>query len=137
MAKKLSEKQHAAIELLTEIGADSMEYQEIAERIGVSESTLRRWRTKDDTFIDEVIRQTKRKAVGDLPRVMRAVPDIIVDSENAAMLRTWLQSIGALTERVEVDNKTSSNDDVEDMKAKLERYRGGHSDEDKDGDKDE
>ena len=120
---KLNEKQIAAVALLTEVGTDSLTYEEIAERVGVTPNTLRRWRTQDDEFINEVIAQTRRNAVGDLPRVMRAVPDIIVNSENAAMLRTWLQSIGALTERVEVDNKTSGSDDVDAMRRQLERFK--------------
>jgi|SRR6185312_13689025 len=121
--RKLNEKQHAAIALLTDIGTYTLTYEEIADRVGVTPNTLRRWRTENDDFINEVIAQTRRNAVGDLPRVMRAVPDIIVNSENAAMLRTWLQAIGALTERIEVDNKSSSSDDIDDMKAQIERFR--------------
>ena len=121
--RKLSEKQYAAIALLTDPSARDLTLGDIAGRVGVSESTLRRWRTQNDVFIDEVIAQSKRNAVADLPRVMQAVPDIIINSENAAMLRTWLQSIGALTERIEVDNKGGSNEDIDDMRAQIERLR--------------
>src|SRR5690625_1597900 len=123
MSKRLSEKQYAAIALLTDPAAKDLLLKDIAERVGVSESTLRRWRTEDDTFINEVIAQSRRNAVVDLPRVMQAVPDIIINSENAAMLRTWLQAIGALTERIEVDNKGGSADDVDDIRAEIERMR--------------
>ena len=116
---KLSEKQHQAIALLTEVGNEHMTYEEIAERIDVSSSTLRRWRTENDKFMNAVISQTKRNAIKDLPRVMRAVPDIIIDSENAAMLRTWLQAIGALTEKVEVDTKHSGAVDIEAIRARM------------------
>lgn len=123
--RRLNEKQIAAIALLTEVGTDRLTYEEIAERVGVSSSTLRRWRTEDEDFIAEVIAQTRRNAVADLPRVMKAVPDIIINSENAAMFRTWLQSIGALTEKIEVENKTSGSGDIDAMKAEIERFRKG------------
>lgn len=126
--RRLSEKQHAAIVILTDPAAKDLTYREIAERVGVDESTLRRWRTKNDLFIDEMIRQTKRNAVSDLPKVMHAIPDIIVNSENAAMLRTWLQALGVLTEKVEIDNKTSGND-IDAIKADIERMRKRSSDE--------
>lgn len=121
--RRLSEKQYAAIALLTDPAAKDLLLKDIAKRVGVSESTLRRWRTEDDAFINEVIAQSRRNAVVDLPRVMQAVPDIIINSENAAMLRTWLQAIGALTERIEVDNKGGSTDDVDDIRAEIERMR--------------
>src|SRR5690625_2176036 len=123
--RRLNEKQIAAIALLTDPSTKGMTLKEIAERVGVSESTLRRWRTENDIFIDEVIAQTRRNAVADLPRVMQAVPDIIINSENTAMLRTWLQSIGAITEKIEVDNKGGSNADIDDMRAQIERLRNG------------
>ena len=121
--RRLNEKQIAAIALLTDPSTKGMTLKEIAERVGVSESTLRRWRTENDIFIDEVIAQTRRNAVADLPRVMQAVPDIIINSENAAMLRTWLQSIGAITEKIEVDNKGTNDSDIGNIKAEIERMK--------------
>lgn len=123
MTKRLSEKQVAAIELLTDFG-QQLTYQEIAERIHVDASTLRRWRTKDQTFINEMMAQAKRNAVGDLPRVLKAVPDIIIDKENAAMLRTWLQTIGALTDKVEVTSKTEGATDADAIRAEIEQMKG-------------
>lgn len=95
----------------------------MAEKIGVSESTFREWRNNNDVFADELMKQVKRNALSDLPRVMASVPDIIVDDKNAAMLRTWLQAIGALTDKVEVT--TNSAVAVDDIKASIERLRGG------------
>ena len=120
---RLNEKQWAAIALLTEVGKERLTYEEIAKRIDVSPTTLRKWRTQNVAFIDEVIVQTKRNAVGDLPRVMQAVPDIIINSENAAMLHTWLQTIGALTDKIEVESKTTGSDDLASMRAEIERFR--------------
>lgn len=126
MAKKLNEKQYAAIALLTDFG-HTLTYEEVAQRIDVSPSTLRRWRTQDEAFINEIISQSKRNAVADLPRVMNAIPDIIINSENAAMLRTWLQTIGALTDKVEVTTNATNNGDVDAIKAEIERMRAGQS----------
>lgn len=117
--KKLSPQQYAAIEYLTAFSVgDRLTYQEIADKVNVDQSTLRRWRTKDDAFINEMIRQTKRNAVADLPKVMAALPELIVKGENAAMLRTWLQTINALTDKVEITSNTSSAD-VDDIKAQI------------------
>lgn len=117
MAKKLTEKQYAAIELLTQV-PQTLELQEIAERVGVSPSTLRRWR-HDETFNNAVIAEVKRNAVKDLPRVMAAAPDIIIDDKNAAFFRTWLQAIGALTEKVEVETSSKDGVDIEAIRARL------------------
>lgn len=121
--RRLNEKQQAAIALLTDPASRHMTLGNIAEEVNVSESTLRRWRTENDTFIEEVIAQTRRNAVADLPRVMQAVPDIIINSENAAMLRTYLQAIDALTERVEVNNSGTNDTDMDEMRAQIERMR--------------
>lgn len=122
MTKKLTEKQYAAIELLTQV-PQTLELQEIAERVGVAPSTLRRWR-HDETFNNEVIRQVKRNAIKDLPRVMAAAPDIIIKGENAAFFRTWLQSLGVLTEKVEVETSSKDGIDIEAIRARLAANKG-------------
>ncbi|WP_181349401.1 phBC6A51 family helix-turn-helix protein [Thalassobacillus sp. CUG 92003] len=124
MAKKLNEKQYAAIALLTE--TDLM-YEEVAEKVGCDVSTLRRWRSQDD-FNDELKRQVMRAAVGDLPRVMRSIPDHIVDEGNAAMYRTFMQSLGLLTEKHEVNTKEEkANTDA--VRAELARFKQRNNDE--------
>lgn len=95
----------------------------MAEQIGVNESTFREWRNNNDAFSDELMKQVKRNAMSDLPRVMASIPDIIVDDKNAAMLRTWLQAIGALTDKVEVTTNGNTHGDVDAIKAEIARMR--------------
>lgn len=122
--KKLTEKQYAAIELLTQV-PQTLTYDEIAEHIGVGRRTLYNWR-QDETFSDAMIAQVKRNAIADLPRVMASAPDIIIDDKNAAFFRTWLQSLGALTEKVEVEQTGGNNVDIDAIRARL---RGDSSNE--------
>ncbi len=124
MSKKLSEKQKYAIELLTQF-PQTLTYEQMAEKIGVSPSTFREWRNNNDTFADELTRQVKRQALADLPRVMASVPDIIIEDKNAAMLRTWLQAVGALTDKVEVTTNNNNTTDVDVIRAEIERLRNG------------
>ena len=118
MSKRLSEKQIYAIELLTQFPR-TLTYEEMAEQIGVSPSTFREWRNNNDAFADELTRRVKRQALGDLPRVMASVPDIIIEDKNAAMLRTWLQAVGALTDKVEIESTQKGAVDIEAIRAKL------------------
>ena len=119
---KLNEKQVYAIELLTQF-PQTQTYEQIAEQVGVSVATLRNWRNKNEMFADEMLRQAKRNALEDLPRVMGSVPDMIINGENAAMLRTWLQYIGALTDKVEVTTKGANDVSVDDIKAQIEALK--------------
>lgn len=121
MAKRLNEKQIAAIEYLAAPGRAGMTYGEIAEKVGVTERGLYNWR-QDDDFNDALVKRTIRNASEHLPDIMDAVPRHIIDDGNAAMLRTYLQAIGALTERVEIDNK-SAQSDMDDIKARIESMR--------------
>ncbi len=122
MAKKLNEKQIAAIEYLSQPKRAGMTYEQIAEAVGVSDVTLYKWR-KDDTFNDELKREIVRKTIDRLPEVMASIPDHIINDGNAAMFRTLLQAHSLLTERVEVDNKSSEGADLDAMKAEIEKYR--------------
>jgi AcrR family transcriptional regulator len=125
VAKKLNEKQMAAIAILTEVG-NGLTYEEVAKRVGVDVSTLRRWRNEDD-FNKALMKHVMNEAVGDLPRIMRSIPDHIIGEGNAAMFRTYMQSLGLLTEKVEVDNKNTGTTDIDAMKAEIERMRGRKS----------
>ena len=115
---KLSEKQLYAIELLAQFPR-TMTYEEMATQVGVSSSTFRDWRNNNDAFAEELTRRVKRQALGDLPRVMASVPDIIIEDKNAAMLRTWLQAVGALTDKVEIESTQKGAIDIEAIRAKL------------------
>ncbi|WP_061564910.1 phBC6A51 family helix-turn-helix protein [Heyndrickxia coagulans] len=125
--KKLSEKQYAAIALLALPKRGGMTYDEIAERVGVSRQALYEWRNQD-AFNEEVKKQVLRNAVEHLPDMYAAVPRHVIEEGNAALFRTYLQSLGMLTEKVEVENKDGSAASVDEMKAEIERLRKARKD---------
>jgi transcriptional regulator with XRE-family HTH domain len=122
MAKKLSELQIAAIEFLAVPKRGGLTYAEIAEKVGVDERTILRWRN-DDTFHNALTRKIIRNTSDRLPEVLASVPDHIINDGNAAMLRTLLQAHGLLTDKVEVETKGDSASDLDAMKAEIERFR--------------
>jgi predicted transcriptional regulator len=109
MAKRLSELQIAAIEYLALPQRGGLTYEEIAAKVGVSDRALRNWRN-DDTFADALVKRTIMNAKEYLPEIMASIPRHIIEDGNAAMFRTYMQSIGALTDRVEVDAKGAGVD---------------------------
>jgi len=128
MAKrKLNERQLAAIAILAQPDRGGLKYEEVAEKVGVTYMTLYRWRQLDE-FNEELKKQVLRNAVDDLPKIYSAVPKHIIEDGNAAMFRTFIQSLGMLKEQVEIDNKNDSNVELEEMKAKLEEFRKRNGD---------
>jgi predicted transcriptional regulator len=123
MAKKLSELQIAAIEFLAVPKRGGLTYEQIAEKVGITDRTLRDWR-KEDAFNEELKRQVVRNTLDRLPEIMASVPDHIIKDGNAAMFRTLLQAHGMLTDKVEVESKGSGNGaDIDAMKVEIERMR--------------
>jgi len=122
MAKRLNEKQYAAIAILSQPKRAGLTYEQVAEEVGIARSTLQEWR-KDDAFNDELKRQIMRDTIDRLPEVMASVPDHIINDGNAAMFRTLLQAQGLLTERVEVEAKGGATADLDGMRAEIERIR--------------
>lgn len=121
---KLNDKQYAAIAILSQPKRGGLTFKQVAEEVGVAESTLHLWR-KDDGFNDELKRTIMRDTIDRLPEVMAAVPDLIINDGNAAMFRTLLQAQGLLTEKVEVNTKESASD-IDSIKADIERLRNGN-----------
>lgn len=126
--RRLNEKQWAAIALLAQPKRGGMTYKQIAEEVGVSEQTLHNWR-KLDHFNEEVKKQVLRNSIDRLPEIFDSVPNHIIKDGNAAMFRTLLQSLGMLTEKVEVENKTGESD-IDSIKAEIERMKGRSDGED-------
>jgi Helix-turn-helix of insertion element transposase len=122
MAKKLSEKQLAAVHYLAQPKLGGLTHDQIAAEVGVDRATIFRWK-QDDTFTEEVKRQIMRNTMARLPDVMASVPDHIINDGNAAMFRTLLQAYGMLTDKVEVENKNAGSTDIDSMKAEIERMR--------------
>ncbi|MCY7780068.1 phBC6A51 family helix-turn-helix protein [Bacillus haynesii] len=121
MARKLSEKQLAAIEYLVKPNRGGLTYDQIAEEVGVTRQTLHNWRNNDD-FYEELKRRIKKESAERMPDIIASIPDHIINQGNAAMLRTYMQWHDMLTERTEVDVKNDGNN-VADIKAEIERLR--------------
>ena len=122
MAKKLNEKQLAAVQYLSLPKLGGMTYEQIAKEVGVDRATIFRWKN-DDAFNEEVKKQIMRNTIERLPEVLASIPDHIINDGNAAMLRTLLQAHGMLTDKVEVENKNAGASDVDAMKVEIERMR--------------
>lgn len=122
MAKKFSEKQWAAITILSQPKRAGLTYEQVAEKVGVARSTIFEWK-KDDDFNEEVKRQIMRNTLDRLPEVMESIPDHIIKDGNAAMFRTLLQAHGMLTEKHEVETKDNKVTDIDDIKAKIAQYK--------------
>jgi hypothetical protein len=129
MAKKLSELQIAAIEFLALPKRGGLTYEQVAEKVGITDRTLRDWR-KDDAFNEELKRQVVRNTLDRLPEIMASTADHIINDGNAAMFRTLLQAHGMLTDKVEIDSKgNGSAADIDTMKAEIERMRANRKSE--------
>lgn len=120
--RKLNEKQIAAIEFLALPKRGGLTYAQIAEKVGVDERTLYRWKN-DDFFNEQLKRKIIANTIDRLPEVMDSVPDHIIKDGNAAMLRTLLQAHGLLTDKVEVENKSEKTTDTDAIKAEIERIK--------------
>lgn len=125
--KRLSELQYAAIALLALPKRGGLTYDEIAERVGVSRQTLYEWRNQD-AFNDEMKKQVLRNAVEHLPDMYASIPQHVIQDGNAALFRTYLQSLGMLTEKVEVESKDGNAANIDEMKAEIERMRKSRKD---------
>ena len=119
MAKKqLSEKQWAAIAILSQPKRAGMTYEQIAEQVGVHRDTLLRWR-KDDTFNEALKKQIVANTIDRLPEIFDSIPDHIIKDGNAAMFRTLLQAHGLLTDKVEVESKNEGTIDIDAIRERL------------------
>lgn len=115
---KLSDKQYAAITYLSLPKRGGLTYEQVAEEVGVDVRTLHTWRKRDD-FNDELKREIVRVTLDRLPDVMASIPDHIITDGNAAMFRTLLQAHGLLTERHEVEAKSSGGVDVDAIRERM------------------
>jgi AcrR family transcriptional regulator len=121
--KRLNAEHYVAINELAKPKAERKTIDEIAELAGVSRTSIFNWKN-DALFERELKRQIVRNTISDLPDVLASVPKHIIQDGNAAMLKTFLQAHDMLTDRVEVETKTSDgNVDRGELKARLERLR--------------
>ncbi|KRG11547.1 hypothetical protein ACA29_17060 [Lederbergia galactosidilytica] len=124
MTKRLNEKQLAAITILAQPKRGGLTYEEVAEKVGVARSTLYEWK-KLDAFNEAIKREVVRNTIDRMPEVLESVPDHIIRNGNAAMLRTYLQMHDLLSDKLEIDNKSSveGTSDLDKMRAEIERFR--------------
>lgn len=121
--KKLNAEHYIAIGELAKPKAERKTIDEIAELAGVSRTSIFNWKN-DPLFERELKRYIVRNTIDTLPDVLASVPKHIIEDGNAAMLKTFLQAHDMLTDRVEVETKTSdSGVDRDELKARLERLR--------------
>lgn len=126
---RLSEKQWQAVALLSQPKMAGMTYEEIAEEVGVTTMTLWRWR-QQDKFNEEIKRQVLRNAVRHLPDMYEAVPRHVIEDGNAAMFRTFVQSLGMLKEHIEIEDNRDDGRDLDEMKAQIEEFRNRNKQQD-------
>lgn len=121
--RRFNEKQWAAIAILAQPKRGGLTYEQVAEKVGIARSTLQEWR-KDDDFNEEIKRQVLRNAIDDLPNIYAAVPGHIIDEGNAAMFRTFVQSLGMLTEKVEMESKGGNGAvNIDEIKARIAQMK--------------
>lgn len=121
MSNRLNEKQIAAIAILAR-PKRTMTYEEIAKEVGVAKSTLFEWKKLDHfekALNKEIVRVTKDR----LPDMFDSMIDNIISTGNAAGFRTVIQAHGMLTDKIEIESK-SSGVNTEDIRAEIERLRG-------------
>lgn len=123
--KRLTPQQLQAIEYFKQPNNGGLTYDEIGEKVGVSRQTLHAWMNKDH-FYDELKKQIVKNTAKRLPEVLESIPEQIIKSGNAAMLRTYLQMHGMLQENHVIENKGGNVDtasDVESLKQDIERFK--------------
>lgn len=121
MSNRLNEKQVAAIAILSQ-PKRTMTYEEIAKEVGVAKSTLFEWKKLDHfekALNKEIVRVTKDR----LPDMFDSMIDNVISTGNAAAFRTVIQAHGMLTDKIEIESKSTSTN-ADDIRAEIERLRG-------------
>lgn len=121
-SRRLSEKQIAAIEILSRPKRGGMTYEQIAKEVGVAKSTLFEWK-KQDYFNEALKKEIVRKTQDRLPEVFDSIIDNIIETGNAAAFRTLLQAHGMLTDKVDVNHNNPDSTKIDEIKAEIERLK--------------
>lgn len=116
MAKRLSPAQYLAIGYLAQPNSGGKTTAEIAAECGVSERTIYNWKN-DENFEKELLAQMRRNVRDLIPLVNKAMYDAAVEEKNAAAAKLLYQQVGMLTDKVEVETKSSGEvPDIEELK---------------------
>lgn len=106
MAKKLTEKQRMALELMT--SGLGMRYKDIAAAVGVSERQFQRWRTESDfDYFQAELQRINDERWACLADAARASAMRLIMSDNEKMTEFVLKNEGYNpTQKVEAEVKT-------------------------------
>jgi hypothetical protein len=99
-------------------------YAKIAEEIGISERQLRRWRGEPE-FIEYLSLLSSRTIEESLPVVTHALIRNIDNGKFASnkAIEIFYRLLGMLTDRQEVEHKTTTDINTEDLKAQIEQLK--------------
>ena len=123
MAKTLSAEQYLAIEYLALPKNGGKSQREIAEICGVHWNTISNWK-KDPYFEAELKKQIVRNTHDKLPKLFESMMEHAINDGNAAMAKLILTANDMLTDKVEVTSNESGKESLEDIKAKINKYKG-------------
>lgn len=124
--KRLNTEHYIAIKWLSLPNKGGKTIAEIAKECGVSEQSIYNWK-KDALFERELKKEIVRQTHDRLPELFESMVDNAIREGNAAMAKLIIQVNDMLTDKVEVTNNEGGKTiDVDDIKARLERLRGGN-----------
>jgi transposase-like protein len=122
----LKPEQLEAIKYLAQPKNGGLTLDEVADKVGVSRQTLYRWRQELE-FQDEIKREIGRNTMSRIPEVLEAMMKSAIQNGSSNAAKLILQSVGMLTDKLEVDDRTKrgndSQNDIDEMKAEIERFR--------------
>jgi hypothetical protein len=107
--KRLNAEHYIAIQHLSLPKKGGKTDEEIAELAGVSRQSIHNWK-KDPLFERELKAQMIRNNRDKLPEVIESLSQIVIDTGNAAAAKLLLQINGMLTEKLEVETKSTTNE---------------------------
>ncbi|WPS88830.1 phBC6A51 family helix-turn-helix protein [Brevibacillus halotolerans] len=122
--KSLNTEHYIAIGYLSQPKRSGKTMEEIAKECGVDRTTLYNWR-KDPLFERELKRAIIRESIDRLPEVIESMADAAIDDKNAAAAKLVLQVNEMLTDRVEVEQRGSTDvPDIEELKRMVAEMDG-------------
>jgi transcriptional regulator with XRE-family HTH domain len=124
----LKPEQYVAIEYLSQVKNGGLSQDEIAEKCGVSRTSLYNWR-QDDVFQAELRRQIARNTMNRLPEVMNAMVESAISLKSAAAAKLIMQACEMLTDHTVIDDKRNMRNgtDTEDLKERIKALKLRHN----------
>lgn len=120
----LKAQQYEAIKYLAQPHYGGLKLEDIAERCGVSYSTLYAWRRKPE-FEAELKAEIVRSTHARLPELMASMAEYAINDGNAAMAKLVLEANRMLTKQTEVSVSDSKAVSTEELQARLAKLKAG------------